>query len=59
MRKANDLLARTLRTPDLAARFSLTQWDLLVRQARQAGLLARLQDRFSQQALLETIPLVV
>ena len=56
MRKANDLLARTLRAPDLATRFSLTQWDLLVRQARQAGLLARLQDRFSHQALLKTIP---
>jgi len=56
MRKANDLLVRTLRTPDLVAQFSIAQWDLLVRQARQAGLLARLQDRFSQQALLETIP---
>ena len=56
MRKANDLLVRTLRTPDLVVRFSLAQWDLLVRQARQAGLLARLQDRFSEQTLLETIP---
>lgn len=56
MRQANDLLVRTLRMPNLAERFSLAQWDLLVRQARQAGLLARLQDRFSQQALLETIP---
>jgi hypothetical protein len=56
MRKANDLLVRTLRTPELVARFSLEQWDLLVRQARQAGLLARLQDRFSERALLETIP---
>jgi len=56
MRQANFLLARTLRTPDMTTRFSLTQWDLLVRQARQAGLLARLQDRLSQQALLETIP---
>lgn len=56
MRPANDLLARTLRTPDLAARFSLAQWDLLVRQARQTGLLARLQDRLCQLTLLETIP---
>ena len=59
MRHANDLLIRTLRTPDLVTRFSLEQWDLLVRQARQAGLLARLQDRFSELALLETIPLPV
>lgn len=55
-RNANQLLACTLRTPTLAARFSLAQWDLLVRQARQTGLLARIQDRFGQRALLDTIP---
>jgi hypothetical protein len=56
MRHANHLLARTLRKPELAAHLSLAQWDLLVRQARQTGLLARLQDRFSTQTLSETIP---
>ena len=56
MREATDLLVRILRTPDLAARLSLAHWDLLVRQARQAGLLARLHDRFGEQGLLASIP---
>ncbi|MGE5319554.1 MAG: nucleotidyltransferase family protein [Hyphomicrobiaceae bacterium] len=56
MRKANDLLVRTLRMPNLAAHLSLAQWDLLVRQARQAGLLARLHDRFNEQGLAAGIP---
>lgn len=56
MRKANDLLVRTLRTPGQTARFSLAKWDLLVRQARQSGLLARLHRRFGEQGLLGNIP---
>lgn len=56
MRRTDDLLVRILRTPSLAAHLSLTQWDVLVRQARQAGLLARLQYRFSAGNLTETIP---
>ena len=35
-------LLAVLREPGLMARLSLTQWDLLVRQARTAGLLGRL-----------------
>ena len=56
MRPADDLLARTLRTPELAAQLSLDQWDRLVRQARHAGLLARLHARFGELYLTETIP---
>jgi len=56
MRKADELLLRTLRSPEQTARFSISKWDLLVRQARQAGLLARLHDRFKERSLLSTIP---
>jgi hypothetical protein len=56
MRPADDLLPRTLRAPAQATRLSLEQWDLLVRQARQAGLLARLHDRFSEHGMAEAIP---
>ncbi|MDT3705784.1 MAG: nucleotidyltransferase family protein [Thiobacillus sp.] len=56
MRPATDLLSRTLRTPELAAQLSLAKWDLLVRQARQAGLLARLHARFDELGLSEAIP---
>jgi hypothetical protein len=56
MRPAHDLLVRTLRTPEMAARLSLAQWDLLVRQARRAGLLARLHARFGELDLIENVP---
>jgi hypothetical protein len=59
MRPANDLLARALRTPELARQLSLSQWDRLVRQARHAGLLARLHVRFGERGLTEAIPLPV
>ncbi len=39
---------RTLRTPDTVTRFSMSEWDMLVRQARAAGLLARLAYLFRQ-----------
>ncbi|NWG76451.1 MAG: nucleotidyltransferase family protein, partial [Rubrivivax sp.] len=51
-----DLLVRTLRAPDVIARFSMDNWDILIRQARAAGLLARLAHRFRQHALDDSIP---
>jgi hypothetical protein len=39
------LLARTLRTPASIAGYAMSEWDMLVRQARAAGLLARLAHR--------------
>lgn len=51
-----DLLIRTLRTPDIVSRFSMSEWDILVRQARAAGLLARLAHRFRQHGLTDEIP---
>ena len=53
---ARDLLIRTLRTPDVCIRFSLSEWDTLVRQARAAGLLARLTQRLRQYELSADIP---
>jgi len=58
MLKSRDLLSRTLRSPDAIVRFSMSEWDLLVRQARAAGLLARLAHRFRQHGLSETLPAV-
>jgi len=51
-----DLLARTLRTPETISAFSMSDWDVLVRQARAAGLLARLGNRFRQHGLTAAIP---
>ena len=56
MRAARDLLVRALRTPEAVRRYSMGEWDLLVRQARAAGLLARLSDRLRRQGLTSIIP---
>lgn len=58
MRPSRDLLIRTLRTPGAITRFSMSEWDTLVRQARAAGLLARLAHRFRQHGLTAAIPAV-
>jgi hypothetical protein len=58
MTMSRDLLARTLRSPDAITRFSMSEWDTLVRQARAAGLLARLAHRFRQGGLTDAIPSV-
>ena len=50
------LLACTLRSPEAITRFSMGEWDILVRQARAAGLLARLAHRFRLVGLSEAIP---
>jgi len=56
---SRDLLSRTLRTPDSIQRFSMHEWDLLIRQARVAGLLSRLHQRFRAHDLENAIPLPV
>jgi hypothetical protein len=53
---SRDLLSRTLRLPDTVTRFSMSDWDLLVRQARAAGLLARLAHCFRQHGLIAALP---
>jgi hypothetical protein len=56
MPMTSDLLVHTLRSPDAVAHFSVSEWDMLVRQARSAGLLARLAHRFRQHGLSAAIP---
>lgn len=53
---SQDLLVRTLRTPDAITRFSMSEWDTLIRQARAAGLLARLAHVFQRNELDHAIP---
>lgn len=56
MPKSADLLPHTLRLPETILRFSMGDWDLLVRQGRQAGLLARLLHQFRAAGLEDRIP---
>jgi hypothetical protein len=53
---SHDLLVRTLRTPDSITRFSMSEWDTLIRQARAAGLLARLAHLLQGETLARAIP---
>ena len=53
---SRDLLVLTLRTPEALNRFSMGELDLLVRQARAAGLLARLACRLRRHGILATLP---
>lgn len=50
------LLASTLRTPESITRLSMAEWDTLVRQARAAGLLARLAHLLRHHDLFKAIP---
>ena len=54
--RSRDLLVRTLRSPAVVARFSMSEWDTLIRQARAAGLLARLAHHLRQHGLTAAIP---
>jgi len=50
------LLLKILRRPDDSAALPLGQWDLLVRQARRAELLAHLHALFEARQLLTHVP---
>ena len=56
MAAPEDLVSRILRNPDALFRFSIADWDVLVRQARSAGLLARVRHVLCQHNLIEAIP---
>ncbi|MGK2951342.1 MAG: nucleotidyltransferase family protein [Thiobacillus sp.] len=58
MRIPAELVSHVFRHPDAIQRFSMGDWDRLVRQARQSDLLARLHALFIQHGLDMTIPAV-
>jgi hypothetical protein len=51
MRHSSPLIISLLSNPAMAETLSLSQWDLLVRQARRAGLLARLGFLLEKQGI--------
>lgn len=51
-----DMVAAALRAPESLSERSLEDWDLLVRQARAAGLLARLCLRLEAAGLIDRVP---
>ncbi len=54
--KFQPLIARALITPEKTVDFNLSEWDLLIRQARRAGLLARLGDILEKNMGLVAVP---
>ncbi len=56
MSPPSDLVSRVFRDPATIRKFSLGDWDRLVRQARHAGLLARMHDLFAAQGISSVIP---
>jgi len=56
VKPGDTLLVRALRRPQTVADLCLTDWDLLVRQARASNLLARLQALVEQHGLGSRLP---
>lgn len=56
MTPPDDHVSRALRNPDALLRFSDADWDLLVRQARRAGLLARVRHVLDHHGMIDAIP---
>jgi hypothetical protein len=57
MHPPDPLLARIYRDPYACCQLSLAEWDRLIRQARRAGLLARLHGVLALHRQLDMIPL--
>ncbi|BAN36151.1 hypothetical protein SCD_n02343 [Sulfuricella denitrificans skB26] len=56
MKATHNLVAQVLRQPKTAVSLSHTEWDLLIRQARHADLLARIYTMLDDQGLIDSIP---
>ena len=50
------LILLIFRNPDTIINLNLADWDVLIRQARQGGLLSRLQAVLEERGLIEQIP---
>jgi hypothetical protein len=55
-RSPRELAVLALRSPECLAGFSSTEWSLLVRQARNAGVLARLHAQLEAHGKLQDVP---
>jgi hypothetical protein len=58
MNGARYLTVRVLREPRMVCRLRMSEWDLLIRQARRAEVLARLQVRLDGCGLLDRVPVL-
>lgn len=56
MKLERDLVARALRDPEALVLWSMSEWDVLVRQARRAQLLARICWLLHERGLLQQVP---
>jgi hypothetical protein len=56
MEAENTLITQVLQSPERVNRFSLSDWDLLIRQARSANLLARLHFILKKNNLISNVP---
>lgn len=56
MNAAAGRLRHALRHPEILPALSLAEWDLVIRQARRAGILARLAIRLDEGGLLDAVP---
>jgi len=56
MKPERDLVASALRDPAALVSWTLAEWDLLVRQARRAQLLARICWLMHERGLLQQVP---
>lgn len=52
----NYLVLQAFQQPDALTSLSIADWDLLLRQARQANLLARLHALLDERGLIEQVP---
>jgi len=52
----NDLVTEALRSPERTVEFTLGDWNVFVRQARIAGVLARIGLRLMELGLLDRLP---
>ena len=59
MTRKKSAVALALSCPEELLSFTLPQWDLLIRQAREIGLLGTIESRLDQTGLLKQIPDVV
>jgi hypothetical protein len=56
MKAAHNLVAQVLRQPKTAVSLGLAEWDILIRQARHADLLARIYAMLLEHGLIDSIP---